>query len=410
MEEVSLDDAIKILNIKMKSRRLSTMAIQEAASACREIKKSRERKDANIDDIKFLKQFIAEIDIPPGAKNRNNPEMKSRRIASRLLDICSGKEVKWMVKWSGKDYHLNNYYNNIVEKILYKINDRYSGNSFTKIRGEARILFSWLQNQGLNSLDNITSNNLVMYLEYRADNSVFTGITSIRWALKKVLSVLEELKYTNSKFDEIFIFHSRPEKRILPPAKMDDVVMILNSLDRSTSIGKRNYAIILLALSLGLRRSDIANLSLTSINWADGKMTVIQQKTGGMMVYPLTTDIAEGIIDYIKNGRPQNYDSDKLFLTETAPHGGISPNGIGAMYRDLVKKVFGEPYEPWVRTMHSLRRLFAKRMIEGGAPLIVASKALGHKSIDPTAHYLSYDTEASSCCALDLTRTYYEES
>jgi integrase/recombinase XerD len=71
----------------------------------------------------------------------------------------------------------------------------------------------------------------------------------------------------------------------------DDIVSILSCIDRRNPTGKRDYAIILLALRLGLRGSDIKGLKLSNINWEQDTITIVQQKTKEPVALPLSAEV-----------------------------------------------------------------------------------------------------------------------
>ncbi len=77
------------------------------------------------------------------------------------------------------------------------------------------------------------------------------------------------------------------------------------AVDRSSAKGKRDYAILLLACRLGLRAGDIRQLKLDQLHWDDSTIEVTQSKTGMPLSLPLTTEVGEALIDYLKSGRPQ---------------------------------------------------------------------------------------------------------
>src|SRR5216117_1428160 len=78
------------------------------------------------------------------------------------------------------------------------------------------------------------------------------------------------------------------------------------AVDRSSAKGKRDYAILLLACRLGLRVGDIRTLKLDQLHWEDSTIEVTQSKTGVPLTLPLTTEVGEALIDYLKSGRPQS--------------------------------------------------------------------------------------------------------
>ena len=95
----------------------------------------------------------------------------------------------------------------------------------------------------------------------------------------------------------------------------EEVQKILDSIDKSTKLGKRDFAIIMIMAHLGLRFSDIKRLKFKNINWKMSIVNFNQHKTKKFIALPLTECVGIAIIDYIKNGRP-NVDSEYIFLND----------------------------------------------------------------------------------------------
>ena len=98
---------------------------------------------------------------------------------------------------------------------------------------------------------------------------------------------------------------------------------IINVIDRSTAAGKRDFAIIQLSASTGLRACDVIHLRLKDIDWRKGEINLIQKKTGRNVALPLVSDAANALQDYILNGRP-TVDTDIIFLRIMPPFVPIS--------------------------------------------------------------------------------------
>lgn len=94
-------------------------------------------------------------------------------------------------------------------------------------------------------------------------------------------------------------------ERIPHMLSTEQVNTLLNSIDRRNPIGKRNYAIIVMAACLGMRDSDISNLPFENINWERSTVSFFQKKTNRFLALPLLPVVREAIIDYLKNCRPQ---------------------------------------------------------------------------------------------------------
>ena len=83
------------------------------------------------------------------------------------------------------------------------------------------------------------------------------------------------------------------------------IVKLLGAVDRSSAKGKRDYAILLLACRLGLRVGDIRTLKLDNLNWDGATIGITQSKTSTPLTLPLTEEVGEALIDYLKSGRPK---------------------------------------------------------------------------------------------------------
>ena len=106
-----------------------------------------------------------------------------------------------------------------------------------------------------------------------------------------------------------------PERMTVDPELL---VRLLNVVDRSSPKGKRDYAILLLACRLGLRLGDIRTLTLDNLNWEAATIEITQSKTLAPLCLPLTEEVGESLIDYLKSGRPPT-DQREVFLTLTPP-------------------------------------------------------------------------------------------
>ena len=100
---------------------------------------------------------------------------------------------------------------------------------------------------------------------------------------------------------------------------------LLTSVDRSNPLGRRDYAILIMAAKLGLRVSDIINLTFDEIDWTKKTLSITQQKTGKLVELPLTEDVGWAIIDYLQHGRPES-ECIHVFIKHCAPYDGLNSN------------------------------------------------------------------------------------
>ncbi len=183
--------------------------------------------------------------------------------------------------------------------------------------------------------------------------------------------------------------------------KKEDVVRMLESIDRSSPVGKRDYAILLLAARLGIRVGDIKSLKLTDLNWATKTIEIRQDKTKNIATYPILGDIGWALIDYLKNGRHSS-SSPYVFLRTYAPYEAFGKDAnlhyIIVKYTRLsgIKVPRGKRYG-----MHSLRHSLASSLLESGTPLPVISEILGHLSSKSTGIYLHTGIKKLKMCAIN---------
>ncbi len=181
----------------------------------------------------------------------------------------------------------------------------------------------------------------------------------------------------------------------------NEIEKLIASVDRCSAIGKRNYAIILIAARLGLRASDISRLKFDNLHWDTSTIKIKQCKTGKELILPLLVDVGNATIDYLKYGRPKS-EEPYVFLTERPPYGHFpSSNVVTHVVQRAFRKagidIKGRKFGP-----HSLRHTLAFRMLEASTVLPVISEVLGHESTESTRYYLRIDLKSLRQCMLEV--------
>lgn len=193
-----------------------------------------------------------------------------------------------------------------------------------------------------------------------------------------------------------------PKNRNVPALwEKDDLERLLKGIDRGSPAGKRDYAIILLVVELGLRISDVSELRLDSLKWDRSELDFIQHKTGNRVIQPLLEDVGWAIIDYIKYARP-NVESPFVFLTVNAPYTQMKSGSISCILDRHRTRCGIEKKNGAMSGMHSLRHALARRLLEQGTELSTVANIMGHTSYASTSPYLKVDIEGLRECALSL--------
>ena len=171
-----------------------------------------------------------------------------------------------------------------------------------------------------------------------------------------------------------------------------DVSRLLASCDRGTSIGRRDFAILTVLSRLGLRASEVVDLTLEDLDWTLGEVT-IRGKGGRRDQLPLPVDVGQALADYCRRGRPPTCHR-VVFLHARAPYVPLSYTAIGQIVMAACRRAGLPP----VRA-HRLRHAAACSMRRAGAPLLEIGQVLRHRRAATTALYAKDDLEALASLA-----------
>ena len=179
----------------------------------------------------------------------------------------------------------------------------------------------------------------------------------------------------------------------------DDVLVLLRSIDRSTPKGRRDYAMLLLIATYGLRVGEVARLELDDIAWRDRHIRIPRPKVGTPLLFPLTDEIASALLEYLRHDRPDSK-YRRLFLRVRAPQGPIESTGIGDAFDAWAARAGIRL--PGLGGAHCLRHALAMHLLRQATPLKTIGDLLGHRSVESTGIYLRLDVEDLRDVALPL--------
>ena len=171
-----------------------------------------------------------------------------------------------------------------------------------------------------------------------------------------------------------------------------DAMQLVAGCDTSTPSGRRDAAILLVLLRLGLRAGEVTGLGLNDIDWRCGEMT-IRGKGGRNDQLPLPVEVGEAIAVYLRGGRPPS-SSRCVFLTVTAPIRPLSPDGVGTLVYRACERAGVTRVGP-----HTLRRTLATETLRAGAPMSEVAQLLRHVDQATTSIYAAADAQAVAALA-----------
>jgi integrase len=214
-------------------------------------------------------------------------------------------------------------------------------------------------------------------------------------ALTKIVFVLGRLRHP---LHELLPQASKVGRN--PPPQLwsrSDYEKTLADINRSTGLGLRDYAILLIAGRLGLRSGDIKFLRIDSLLWDERIIELTQRKNGKMIRLPLLPDVGDAIADYLRNGRPPS-EAPEIFIRHSAPWGPLRHLSEIATRHQLRAGITPIHH----RSVHALRHTLATGLLTDGVPLPAIAASLGHRQMETTRRYLPVATELMRQAALEV--------
>ena len=197
------------------------------------------------------------------------------------------------------------------------------------------------------------------------------------------------------RIDTARVYRGEKLPRALP---WETVRAFLRSIDRSTSMGRRDYAMFMLIVTYGLRACEVVSLKLDDIGWRSMQLRVSRPKVRSALVLPLTDEVAAAMLAYLQAGRP-DLSHREVFLRERAPTVTLKPTAVTEAFQGRVRRS-GLPI--LYQGPHCLRHSLAVHLLRQGTPLKVIGDLLGHRSAESTCVYLRLDVEDLREVAIEL--------
>lgn len=261
-------------------------------------------------------------------------------------------------------------------------------------------LFLFFMEKGVQKMGDVSAVHILSFIKSLDPNTTAVNHSTLG-IIKAFLKYAYEEKAVATDWSMIVQRTNYKQQPKLPSSfSMEEIMLFLNSIDRSNSSGRRDYAMMLLAIKLGMRVSDIAGLKFENIDWDKRILTFTQFKTKKCITLPLLPEIGNAIIDYLKYARPVS-DESHCFLQQLAPHKKVTAEDVSRIARFYIRRS-GVPTKERKHGAHALRHSFASELLGNKTSLPVISEALGHGNTASTMFYLRIDKDQLRQCALDV--------
>lgn len=296
---------------------------------------------------------------------------------------------------------LNDFFRSIVDKIVE--NEEVKMLAKQTITIERNMIIKFFLNalkKGASDFNNMTPEMITSF--FVKDGRIIRG-NSIASKINKLLRPFAEsfpiinmlMKYIVKRRDVVTL------TEIISDEEVKKAKELVNTSDSSNDICLRDKAVVATALYTGMRGSDIANLTLDSIDWGNDRINIIQSKTQQRLTLPLPPSLGNIIYDYIVNERPKDTDSRQLFFNSVDQSKGLVASNVTAITHAFMGKLCDEKYSS--KGLRALRHRLASKLLETGTEPAVISSILGH--VEPTTinKYLDMDIENLRSCSLDIS-------
>jgi len=255
---------------------------------------------------------------------------------------------------------------------------------------------TFLEHERVYTVSAIREFHVLKFLSTTENNKI-----NIASSLRVLFRFWYEQKIIEEDFSELFNNYKWVRQEKIPSFyTASEVSTIEDSVERSSGVGKRNYAMLLLASRLGLRASDIANLKFNNLDWEQNEIHLTRYKTGNPVTLPLLSDVGNAIIDYLQHGRFKS-DTPHVFLSARAPYVPATKSTVCAALSCIILQTEVET-ENRHHGPHSLRHSLAGRLLDNNVPIQVISETLGHTKTDTTMAYLRIDVTSLLKCSLPV--------
>lgn len=272
--------------------------------------------------------------------------------------------------------------------------------SIQALMWEARHFCAWyIERIGLPSFKDLNIQDVDDYLAMRASGLRRRSLKDVAERLRSLVRHLHRTGLVALDLTPqvvvpvLYAYESIPSA--LRPDQIETILSVARE-DRSPN-GLRDFAMLQLLATYGLRAGEIAKLRLKDIDWYAETLCIRHSKTGAESLLPLMQPVGEALLDYLRSGRPET-EAREVFIRTRAPFGPLA--GIQNAIRHRIKVAGVEVRGK--RGPHAFRHARAVSLLRAHMPRKLIGDMLGHRSTESTIPYLKLATEDLRAIALEI--------
>ena len=329
--------------------------------------------------------------------NRRKALVKSARM---MLELQATGAVVWRMMSPDPDLTLSESSRAVLKQFAAAAGPELAPGSVRLLASEIRHFLAYLDRIGRGALGTVTADDVRGFMVEMAPKRP-AGIGNLVWSLKRFFVFLNAAGLSDVRIDGL-LAHAAPQRvRALPCFTREETGRLIERIETETPCGRRDYAMVLLAVSTGLRCCDIVALRLEEIDWRRDEIRLVQAKTSRPLVLPLSALAGNAVAEWILHGRP-DCDAPEVFVRLKAPFVKLGNSTGSTLMRRRLTRAGIEHVAHDGKSFHALRRTAGTRLIESGAGLPLAAQILGHARINSSRPYFALASEQLRQCCLPL--------
>ena len=284
-----------------------------------------------------------------------------------------------------------------VKYVESKKKEGWARSTMDMIRSSITRFCNYLDSVGVRSFMELTVAHIKQFNVNDRHKTPY-GKNAYNTRIRKFLIYLGENGYVlNPMLFVSLTCTSAPREAIIVVLNEEEMAELKKQIDSDDSrLSLRKKAMLLLGLKMGLRASDVVNLSIDDINWDKASIRFIQQKTVVEIELPMPTEVGNALFRYITEERHKKGERN-IFLSERAPHKPIKRASCNRALKSALpnRNVEGSGF-------HVMRKTYATQLLRGGVGAPLVAEALGQRGTTAVHRYLSLDTDRMRLCPLSL--------
>lgn len=327
--------------------------------------------------------------------------LRIRRLAFRMIQFVETGSITWKrAPLYGKKYGNCHNESLLASYIgLEQTGHRHAESIINRDKNLIRqyILFAEKNKKDIEDMD---TRGVLDFLSHMKTSRP-AGLKSTVSALKHFYLFLIERGLAETNILLVLKPWDTPHKKIYGILSASEKEALLNVIDSNNDIGKRDRAIMMLAMDCGLRSSDICSLKLSEIDWRTSSVRIIQQKTQNQLSVPFSRKTGDAIADYILNARGKS-DLPYVFLKKSYCDSAMTSSLLCTRIKKYLGKAgINRPKSEKI-SMHTFRRGLGTSLIDSGENLEMVAQVLGHKDKEAAKGYITVSERLLRSCPMDM--------